>query len=165
MDKEYTLLSTDSDVRKFAGYLEDHSISVLAIDFEGEFNLHVYGEKLCLIQIFDGTSYFVVDPFRIGSNAFADLLENRKIVKLFYDAVSDSMLVYKQYGIKMQAVYDVKVSVDLLDFEKKGLDAVILKLLGLEVFKINAAFPLVLKFSSRMSFSRSVLALCITNPL
>jgi ribonuclease D len=135
MNKAYTILSTDNELKNFIGYLENHSLSVLAMDFEGEFNLHVYGETLCLIQIFDGASYFVVDPFRISSNVLAELLENRKIVKLFYDSVSDSMLVYKQYGIRMKAVYDIKIPVNLLDFDKKGLDAVILKLLGVEVFK------------------------------
>ena len=133
--KEYKLISSDQDLIEYRKYLEDNTIQIVAMDFEGEFNLHVYGEKLCLIQIFDGSRYFVIDPFFISKEELAKTLENRKIMKIFYDATSDSTLVYKQYGIKMQAVYDLKFMVDILDFEKKGLDSVIFRLLNITISK------------------------------
>jgi ribonuclease D len=133
--KKYKLISSNEDIIEYRNHLEKNNIKIVAMDFEGEFNLHVYGEKLCLIQIFDGTSFFVIDPFLISKEELAKTLENRKVLKLFYDANSDSKLAYKQYGIKMQAVYDLKILVDLLEFEKKGLDAVISRLLGITVLK------------------------------
>lgn len=133
--KEYTLIKSDDDLIKYRKYLDHNNIGIVAMDFEGEYNLHIYGETLCLIQIYDGNKYFVVDPFGIGKNELAKTLEDRKIIKIFYDANSDSKLVYKQYGIKMQGVYDLKILVDLLDFERKGLDAVILKLLEITILK------------------------------
>lgn len=133
--KEYTLLSSNNDLIEYRRHLEKNNIEIVAMDFEGEFNLHVYGEKLCLIQIFDGLKYFVIDPFNISTDELAKTLENRKIMKIFYDATSDSKLVYKQYGIKMQAVYDLKFMVDILDFEGKGLDSVLSRLLNITITK------------------------------
>ena len=132
---EYTIIKSDSDIIKYRKYLDHNDIEIVAMDFEGEYNLHIYGETLCLIQIFDGNKYFVIDPFGISNGELAKTLEDRKIMKIFYDANSDSKLLYKQYGIKMQGVYDLKLLVDILDFEKKGLDALIFKLLGIAIKK------------------------------
>jgi len=133
--KKYKRISSNLDLIEYRKHLEKNNIEIVAMDFEGEFNLHVYGEKLCLIQIFDGSNYFVIDPFQISRDELAKTLENRKVMKIFYDATSDSKLVYKQYGIKMQAVYDLKFMVDILDFEGKGLDAVISRLLDITISK------------------------------
>ncbi len=133
--KEYTLIKSDDDLIKYRKHLDHNDITIVSMDFEGEYNLHIYGETLCLIQIYDGDKYFVIDPFEISRGELAKTLEDRNIMKIFYDANSDSKLLYKQYGIKMQAVYDLKILVDLLDFERKGLDAVIYRLLGITVLK------------------------------
>ena len=133
--KEYKLISSNRDLIEYRKYLGKNNIEIVAMDFEGEFNLHVYGEKLCLIQIFDGGNYFVIDPFQISRDELAKTLEDRKVMKIFYDATSDSKLVYKQYGIKMQAVYDLKFMVDILNFDGRGLDAVISRLLDITISK------------------------------
>lgn len=133
--KEYTSIKTDDDLIQYRKYLDHNNITIVSMDFEGEYNLHIYGETLCLIQIYDGKKYFVIDPFGISKEELAKTLEDRKIMKIFYDANSDSKLLYKQYGIKMQAVYDLKILVNLLDFERKGLDAVIFRLLGITILK------------------------------
>jgi len=128
--KEFTAIDSDKGVFDFLKYLDAKNIEVLAIDFEGESNLHEYGEKLCLIQIFDGTKYYAIDPFRIGKEAIAGLFENKKILKLFYGADSDLSLVYKQYEVKVKSVLDLKILVDTLNFEKRGLDSVLSNVLN-----------------------------------
>jgi ribonuclease D len=133
--KEYTLISSDREIIEYRNHLKNNNIEIVAMDFEGEFNLHVYGEKLCLIQIFDGNEYFIIDPLGISRDEMAKTLENRKVMKIFYDATSDSKLVYKQYGIKMTAVYDLKFLVDILNFDRKGLDSVIFQLLNITISK------------------------------
>ncbi|HAP43955.1 MAG: hypothetical protein A2087_10620 [Spirochaetes bacterium GWD1_61_31] len=129
----YTLISTTPELASFRAYLVDQSIATVAMDFEGEYNLHVYGEKLCLIQVFDGKRYFAIDPFKIATDELAALLTDTKIAKLFYDANSDSKTVYKQYGFKLRQVVDLKMMVDVLGFEKRGLDAVLQTVLNITV--------------------------------
>lgn len=128
--KKFTLIERDSQVTDLQRYLSNNKIRLLAYDFEQESNLHIYGQKICLIQIYDGTTFFIIDPFRISRDKLAELLEDKKVLKLFYAADSDLSFAYVQYRIKIKSVFDLQIMVDLLDFEKKGLDDVLLRVLG-----------------------------------
>lgn len=57
----YTLLNSDDEIKNLLARWEQNNIQQIALDFEGEFNLHCYGEHLCLIQIFDGSDFYLVD--------------------------------------------------------------------------------------------------------
>ncbi|MDY4674663.1 MAG: HRDC domain-containing protein [Treponema sp.] len=57
----YTLLNSDDEIKALLSHWEQNNIQQIALDFEGEFNLHCYGEHLCLIQIFDGSDFYLVD--------------------------------------------------------------------------------------------------------
>jgi ribonuclease D len=131
----YTLISSTSELIDFHRYLKDNKTQKIAIDFEGESNLHAYGEKLCLIQIFDRSNFYIIDPFKLSTNALGNFLEDSSIVKLGYGSDSDSKLLYKQYGIKIKSVYDLQLQVDLLDFKHKGLDSILHELLGITITK------------------------------
>ena len=87
----------------------------IAVDFEGEFNLHVYGEHLCLIQVFDGETFTIIDPrskriTRSGLEAFFSL----ETEKVWFECQSDASLVYKQYGLVINNIYDIRVLAKLL---------------------------------------------------
>ena len=131
---QFTSIDSDKKLIDFRQHLHRSKIDIISMDFECEFNLHCYGEKLCLIQVFDGEKFYVIDPFTISREELKKTLESRAI-KLFYDASSDRMLVYKQYGIKISSILDLKVMVDLLDFEKKGLGAVLYDLFKIKTVK------------------------------
>ena len=128
----YKVLSSDRDIAEFGKYLHNNNIGTIAIDFESENNLHEYGSRICLIQIFDGKNYFVIDPFKISKEQLKSLLEDKKIVKLGYGSESDMSLLFKQYQIRIKALYDLKIMVDVLEIEKKGLGEVNRLLLGIE---------------------------------
>jgi ribonuclease D len=130
--KDFTVIKNNNDLNQFMKYLSANHIELLAMDFESESNLHIYGEKLCLIQIYDGKRYFIIDPFGISRDDLAKILENKKVIKYFYGCESDLSLVYKQYQIKVKAVFDIKNMVDVLGLEKKGLDSVISEILGIQ---------------------------------
>ena len=132
--RRYTYITSNSGLIEFRNHLQRNQIDQISMDFEGEFNLHCYGEKLCLIQIFEGKRFYVVDPFTISREELKKTLEGREI-KLFYDASSDRMLVYKQYGIKITSILDLKIMVDLLEFKHKALNAILNNLLKIETYK------------------------------
>ncbi len=107
----YTYSTIDSD-NKLASLLQSwkqREISSIAMDFEGEFNLHIYGEHLCLIQIFDGEQYFLIDPFKISTEALKAFLEDPDLEKVMFDCASDASLVRKAYGIALAHVFDIRV--------------------------------------------------------
>jgi ribonuclease D len=132
---EFAMVSTDGQLAEFRGRLARSGVSRIAIDFEGESNLHCYGERLCLIQVYDRRDFCLIDPFGISGGALKDFLEDESTVKLGYGSDSDCKQLYKQYGIKMKALYDLKILVDLLELERKGLDAVLEALLGVRLAK------------------------------
>jgi len=128
----YKVLLLDRDIVEFSKYLYNNDIKTIAIDFESENNLHEYGSKICLIQIYDGKNYYVIDPFKISKEQLKIFLEDKKIVKLGYGCESDMSLLFKQYQIRIKALYDLKLMVDVLEIEKKGLGDVNRLLLGIE---------------------------------
>ena len=119
-----------------ATYLEElrrRGTVSIALDLEGEFNLHCYGEHLCLIQIFDGQDEIVIDPFNFkDGQAFRALFEDPQLDKIMYDCNSDGVLLDNCYGIKLAGVTDLRPAVTLLGFEKQGLSSVLEVELALE---------------------------------
>ncbi|MCL2233230.1 MAG: HRDC domain-containing protein [Treponema sp.] len=121
----FTLIETDSALLGFREKTYRDKINKIAVDFEGESNLHAYGEKLCLIQIFDGEQYYIIDPLKISDREIKNFLEDKTTIKIMYGAESDATLVYSQYGVQVRNVFDLKIVVDTLNIEHKGLDAVL----------------------------------------
>lgn len=105
----YTLINDDSSLATLFMDWKTCGIKRVAMDFEGEYNLHIYGEHLCLIQLFDGTSYALVDPFTISKEALKAFLEDRSVQKVMFDCASDCALVRKQYGIHIENIYDIRI--------------------------------------------------------
>jgi ribonuclease D len=110
--------------------LEERRCQVIALDMEAELHQHAYGEKLCLVQVFDGTQTVIIDPFNIDSQALKAFFENRGILKIVYDASSDSSLLKNAYDIQIKSLLDLRPAVDLLGHAKKDLHSVIAAELG-----------------------------------
>jgi ribonuclease D len=128
----FTFIETEADLIALRKYLFQENIEKISMDFEGDYNLHAYGEKLCLIQMFDGKKYFIIDPLTIRDEEIILFLENKKIVKYMFGTESDISLIYKQYGIRLNNVFDQQILVNVLEMEHKGLDAVIKDVLNIE---------------------------------
>lgn len=89
----------------------------IAVDFECEFNLHIYGEHLCLIQVYDGSSFFLVDvrSKRITENALKRFFTSG-VRKIWFDCHSDLTLVYKNYNCLINNIVDIRVYALALGF-------------------------------------------------
>ncbi len=122
----YTLVEGDSALQAFL----KEGKSPLALDFEGEFNLHIYGEHLCLIQIFDQKRYYLVDPFKVSDALLIQFFTDGNTEKIMFDCSSDASLIRNQYGVQLTGVYDLKVAAKLLGYtgNLSGLIAKYLKL-------------------------------------
>ena len=65
----YDLIHTDAELGRLVARLRDARVKRLAIDVEGENNLHRYGIHVALIQLFDGTRGYIVDPLALRDTA------------------------------------------------------------------------------------------------
>jgi len=133
LTKKYTLLDRDQDLRAYVDSLSGAEKQEIALDIEGEFNLHRYGEHLCLVQIFDGDRAVVIDPLKTDIQPLRELLENERIEKIMFDCASDRTLLFRQYGIMTRGIVDLAPAVEVLGYEKRGLDQVLYRALGKEL--------------------------------
>lgn len=112
---QFEYITTDSLLQK---KLEDYSrrkVSTIAMDFEEESNLHVFGEHLCIIQVYDGSGYAIIDALQLSKQALDSFLSS-PIEKIMFDCGSDCSLCRKSLGIQVQNVYDVRLDALALGF-------------------------------------------------
>lgn len=127
---DYQYIDTDEKIYEAIALLETRER--IAVDFEGEFNLHVYGEHLCLIQIYDGSSFYLIDPRmeKVTKNGLRAFFSS-EVKKLWFDCQSDASLVYKNYGLTINNIYDVRILAEALGFHG-NLKALESKYLGID---------------------------------
>jgi len=113
----YTIIDSDMKMDDLLASWRNQHITTIAMDFEGEFNLHIYGEHLCLVQMYDAAQYYLVDPFKVSAEALRRLLESSDLQKLMFDCSSDSALVRKEFGITLTNVYDVYLTAKMLGID------------------------------------------------
>ena len=89
---KYVSLDSDEKILSFISSLNQSS--PIAVDLEGEFNLHIYGEHLCLIQIFDGKDFYIIDPrSKAVSEKAVVAFFTSDIQKVWFDVQSDNSLI------------------------------------------------------------------------
>jgi len=121
---------------KFRSYLNkflENKRYVMAVDIEAERNLHAYGEKLALVQIFDGFNKVIIDPLKIDDSALKTFFEDRNILKVMYDASSDLSLLKNTSDMEIKSILDLRPAVELLNYDKQDLHSVISFELGISL--------------------------------
>lgn len=127
----YEFIEDDAALAELVESWRRSGLSSVAMDFEGEFNLHVYGEHLCLVQLFDGKRFYIVDALKVSGEALRRLLES-PVEKIMFDCMGDSALARRCHGIEIRNVYDLRVAAMALGF-KGGLSALIERSLNIDV--------------------------------
>jgi len=134
---KYSYIKNKDELLTYLGGFEEKKTHIIALDIEAEMNLHSYGEKLCLVQIFDGQNRVIIDPLDIGNTDLKSLFESKNILKVMYDASSDSWLLKNSHDIELTSVLDLRPAVDLLEYEKQDLHSVIAADLGIVLNRKN----------------------------
>jgi ribonuclease D len=87
------------------------------------------------VQIYDGTDKVIIDPLGIDNHSLKLFFENRDILKIMYDASSDSSLLKNACNIEMKSVLDLRPAADLLNLSRQDLHSVIASELGVTLTK------------------------------
>lgn len=117
---DFKSIDTPQELTALVDYFNSKGIDSLAMDFEEESNLHVYGEYLCIIQLFDGADYYIIDALKIqktegGVEALKLFLEG-PIEKIMFGCASDASIVRKTLSIQLNNIFDVRVIAQALGF-------------------------------------------------
>lgn len=129
---KYNTIDSDEKLKQYIEYLKKNNLLSIGMDFEGEFNLHIYGEHLCLIQIFDTEEFHIIDPFKVSAQSIKEFLEDKKIEKIMFSCDSDAALIKKQFEINLKNIFDVRIIALELGFEK-GYSATVEKYLDIDI--------------------------------
>ncbi len=127
----YITIDNKAGLRSYLKKFEEKELHVIALDIEVESNLHVYGEKLCLVQVFDGVNNIIIDPLDIDNDTLKLLFENPNILKVMYDAGSDLSILKNTADIEIKSILDLRPATELLNYEKKDLHSIIAFELGI----------------------------------
>lgn len=119
----------------------DHltSLPYFAIDTEFVRERNFYPD-LGLIQIYDDTQVFLIDPLAITDWAkFKDLIENPKVVKIIHSCSEDIEVLKVAIDAKPQALYDTQIAEALISGKNAmGLAVLVKKYTQVELEKGHA---------------------------
>jgi ribonuclease D len=130
---DYIHITDSTGLRSYLKRFSEKEEHIIALDIEADSNCHAYGEKLCLIQVFDGVNRVIIDPFDIDTKTLKRLFEDPKVLKIMYDAGSDMALLQNSSDIYIKSILDLRPAVEILEYDKKNLHFVIAAELGVKL--------------------------------
>jgi len=116
MDIKY--VTSNSDLEKLVLRLKN--VNKIAIDLEFDSNHHHYGFSLCLMQLYCGSTAYLVDPKKVDVSYIFPFLEDDKIQKVVFSFGEDLRLLHS-LGCKPRNIYDISLGIKLLNYEKVSL--------------------------------------------
>jgi len=94
---------------------------VIGVDTESD-SFHHYQEKVCLIQVSDRDTDYIVDPLKVPDLApLKVLLEDPKILKVLHGADYDVVCLKRDFQITLTNVFDTMIASQFLAFPRIGL--------------------------------------------
>lgn len=132
MSTSYTLINTNEQLVKLVEHLEHTQPKEIAVDFEGDFSRYRYGFTLCLVQIYDGTQGYIVDPLAVNVKLMKQIFMG-PIPKVMFDPSGDLMLLKNSENMSMRNVIDVQMAAKLLNYPKLALTVLLKDCLGVEI--------------------------------
>jgi ribonuclease D len=111
----------------------------IALDTESN-AMHVYRERVCLMQLNLGGTLVVIDPFEIPREALAEGLLAQRLADptvpvLVHGGEYDVVCLDRDYGIRIQGLWDSQQAASLLGLPATGYGAVVESLLGVRLDK------------------------------
>ncbi|MBP5434986.1 ribonuclease D [bacterium] len=113
--KSYLKIESDAQIEECCRRWAE--LGEIAVDTEYDCNFHSYGSHLGLIQIHDGTDFYIIDP--LSSQVTPDglrLFFESPVEKVWFDARGDYSIVKKMYGFEISNVFDLFLFAGQLGF-------------------------------------------------
>lgn len=109
------------------------STSQISIDLEFDKNCYRYGFNLCLVQIFDGETCYLIDPLSPDLNieTLFPVIENGAIQKVCF-AFDEDLRLFHSLGCFPKNLYDLAIASRLLNFPSISLTNLLTDELGID---------------------------------
>ncbi len=130
---EYTLISSNEELKNLCRYLETYK--QIAMDLEAD-SMHHFKERVCLIQVADPKRHHLIDPLTISDfSPLKPICENPSITKIFHGADFDIRSIDRDFGIKIDNLFDSEIACRFLGIQKRSLAALLKKHFNLNLDK------------------------------
>ncbi len=107
----------------------------IALDTESD-SSHSYQEKVCLLQISDRTTDYLVDPLRVPDlSLLGPILADRSITKVLHGADYDIVCLKRDFGFRVRGLFDTLIAAQLLGTERIGLAGLVGHWFGVDLDK------------------------------
>ena len=107
----------------------------IGVDLEGD-GLHRYPPKVCLVQISLPDAIFLIDPLTgVDMEPFGRILADRRIEKIFHSADHDLRTLDRDWGIRVDGLFDTAIAAAFLGQPRMGLGTVLMETLGVDIPK------------------------------
>ncbi len=107
----------------------------IGVDTESD-SFYSYKEKVCLIQISDLETDYVIDPLRVRDmSPLGPIMADEGVVKIFHGADYDVVCMRRDYGFVFHNLFDTMIASQLLGLPRIGLADIIGQFFGLEIEK------------------------------
>lgn len=107
----------------------------IGVDTEGD-SFYAYQEKVCLVQISDLHTDYVIDPLAVRDlSPLAPIMANRDIVKIFHGADYDVVCMKRDFGFAFHNIFDTMLASQLVGLPKVGLADIIGQFFGHDIEK------------------------------
>ena len=127
------IIDTAQGLARVAAALQELPEIFIDTEFD-DFNAQ-YGLHLQLIQVFDGTTCFLIDPIRIKNLDILWLVfENEHICKVVYRGAND-VAILKKFGCNTRNIFDNQVAAGLCGRAERSYAALIQAEFGIETDK------------------------------
>jgi ribonuclease D len=128
-----TVITDQAQWEKVAHPME--KARVLSIDLEGN-GYFRYPEHICLIQMATEKQVILLDPLVLKDlSVLGTLLQNPAIVKIFHSCDWDLRSLDRDYGFRVQSLFDSSLAARFLGINEVGLGKVLKHFLGVELDK------------------------------
>ena len=114
----YVWIDTPSALTEMLARLSDEPL--VAVDTESD-SLHVYFEKVCLVQLSIPGVDYLVDPLRVDIQPLGDLFASEAQEKVFHAAEYDIMCLKRDYGFTFAHLFDTMIAARVLGWKRFGL--------------------------------------------
>ena len=95
--------------------------SVIGVDTESD-SMHHFQEKVCLIQISDVDTDYIVDPLSVKDlSPLGEIINDPKVLKVLHGADYDIVSLKRDYGFTFRNLFDTMIAAQFLGFVKFGL--------------------------------------------
>jgi ribonuclease D len=99
--------------------------SIVAVDTESN-SLYAYQEQVCLIQFSTPDMDYLVDPLSLDDlSPLERIFSDPKIEKIFHAAEYDLICLQRDFGFKVENIFDTMVAASVLGKDEVGLGSIL----------------------------------------